>query len=335
QGNGGAAVNEFKKAIAIKPENVPASLKLADHYKRRGDLAGCLEVLKNLLESYPDSEALKIQVASLSLENKQPEVARKFYQEILQDNPRNPEALKGLSVANLQIGHALKNEGTLQSKESAKEFLTEALQANPDNLTAALRQQRLETKAPSFSPQKPAPFLPLGNQPSDSLKRGQVYWENNQFQRANQAFEIALLGYPRPEDALLLGEIFKEQGHLAMAEKAFRLVFDQSAPNTPFHQAALKGIQDAEKNKRTAQGLITEAQQHLKERLPQRAIQLIQESLEIHRLNPEAHRLLGEAFEKNLQPSMAIAAYQHYLDLEPSLEARKKVQRHLEQLEKK
>ena len=62
----GDALFEFKKAISIKPDYIPAYSALSDLYVKTGDRENAVRILKTGLEKKPNSRSLKRRLGKLS-----------------------------------------------------------------------------------------------------------------------------------------------------------------------------------------------------------------------------------------------------------------------------
>ena len=70
QGNQAAAINSFKKAIHVKPENIRPYINLAGVYERRADHEFAMEELKTAIILNPNYKEGIYRVANMSLETK-------------------------------------------------------------------------------------------------------------------------------------------------------------------------------------------------------------------------------------------------------------------------
>jgi tetratricopeptide (TPR) repeat protein len=318
QGNGGAAVNEFKKAISIKPELIPANLALAEHYRRRGDFSDSLEVMKNLLESYPNNQDLKFQVAEMSLINQQPEVAAAQYRDILQEEPSNRRARSGLSKAEERIAKSQAAEGTLISKVMARQTIASATQVDGTNLDARLRQVKLNgglRESGQFgSGESSAVWKGPSRTPGESLNRGELLLANKRFGEARQEFQVALNTFNGPQDTLKIGEMLLDFGLPDEATQAFRRVLTQN-PQDPVAQL---GIKEALKVKRQARGLILESVEAKRDKSPARAIALLDQAILLDQTNADAYYKLGELYEQVKRYDLAVEHYELFLTLSPT-----------------
>jgi tetratricopeptide (TPR) repeat protein len=335
QGNGGAAVNEFKKAITIKPELIPANLALAEHYRRRGDFSESLEVMKNLLESYPNNWDLKFQVAEMSLINQQPEVAAAQYRDILQEEPNNKKARAGLSQAEERIAKTQASEGTLISKVMARQTIASATQVDGTNLDARLRQVKLNgglRETSQFgSGESAAVWNGPSRTPGESLTRGEVLLANKRFGEARQEFQVALNTFNGPQDTLKIGEMLLDFGLPDEATQAFRRVLSQN-PQDPVAQL---GIKEALKVKRQARGLILESAEAKRDKSPARAISLLDQALLLDQTNADAYYKLGELYEQVKRYDLAVEHYELFLKLSPTGDEAEQARRRISRLNNK
>lgn len=86
QGNQAAAINSFKKAVNVKPENSRPYVNLANIYEKRADEEFAMEQLKTVLAINPNYTDGIMRVADMSLHTRKYEQALDYYSRLLDDN---------------------------------------------------------------------------------------------------------------------------------------------------------------------------------------------------------------------------------------------------------
>ena len=97
QGNQAAAINSFKKAVAVKPENSRPYINLANVYEHRADSEFAMEQLKTAIVINPNYKEGIFKVANMSLQTKKYEQALEYYSRLLGDSKYNEDAIIGLA----------------------------------------------------------------------------------------------------------------------------------------------------------------------------------------------------------------------------------------------
>jgi tetratricopeptide (TPR) repeat protein len=340
QGNEGAAVTEFKKSMWIKPEYIPAHLSLAKFYEDRGDDAHALETLQNLLGSYPpykypEFQSIQLNAADLARKAHQLELATKLYQDVLQESPDNASAKAGLSKAEVQMAKRMAGEGDLVGRGEAVRMLEAALESQPGNLKARLDQIKLAGGPRSPEALEPGFVSAVMKEPtmlaSASVNKGELLQVRHEFLPAEREYETALHAVTTPEDTLVLGEIFLELGHPAMAERTF----EKALTYSPRHAGAKMGLKEVHKAQSQARLLLSDARLHAKNRYYERAVSILDESMQLDRYNPETYQLMGNYQEQLKNYPKALEAYRSYLHLAPPEAGTKSIRDRVKRLERR
>lgn len=145
QGNTNAAIAEYHKSTLIKPENPEVYLHISDIRENRGDLELSISELRGALELMPDNPDIRQRIADESLTLGKLDDAIRDYEKVMQTNPGNAAAAKGLTR-----GYFLKAEkesgGAFFSSndfEAAKAQLQKAVQLNPNDMELALAMAKI------------------------------------------------------------------------------------------------------------------------------------------------------------------------------------------------
>ncbi len=350
QGNGAAAVNEFKEALRLKPELHKASMDLAAYYEQRGDYGAALEALKNVLASesttHPAEFGTLDRMAKLSIQNKQPEVAAQYYQAWLNNRPGEyeREAKAGLSYAQTQIAKDKKRDDDLVSQGEARRQAEQALVFNPNNFEAKLIQTKLDKEigkpdSAAYTvygkPQDPGFINVALTQPTmeahQSFKQGELLLYRYQFNQADAAFRTARRSAKTARETLVFGELFLEKSLPQLAEECFQHVLRF----LPGNESARAGLAKANQARRQSEQLVMDARFHKRKGYENKAIQQAEEALKLNIRNALAHYYLGVWYENEKQYSRAADHYYAYVQLSPTADNRATVERRIEHLKDK
>jgi tetratricopeptide (TPR) repeat protein len=331
QGNGAAAVNAFQKALAIKPESEEASRALIQYYQARGDAPLASALMKNLQESLlqagdneslDKADSLTLDIAREALRQDQPDIARAYYKQFLEEHPNQPEATKGMTdVAMTQAAKertmSLAFEGHLGRDAAVLGYVDEALRYQPDHLEAKLLQARV------FGPggmQKTASNTQLNQEGAGVnalVSKALARQSRMELTQAGQLYAQAVSSVRTASDCFTLGEILLTMGQPTWALKAF----ERGAKDLPPDRAAsvrLLGEQKAMAQMQQAKQRVLQAARltDKKENTQVLKDSLLQEALVLDETNSQAHWLLGQSMEKQKRYAEAITHYQAYMQLE-------------------
>ena len=124
------AADEFRKAIASKPESVTGHLNLAAVLTFQKDVAGAIEQFEAVLRIAPDNENAHYNLGVLLANQNRHQEAIGHLQAVLKSNPRDSSARLLLAQAYLR---------TEQGKQALEEFMR-IVEAEPGNEQALLGQ---------------------------------------------------------------------------------------------------------------------------------------------------------------------------------------------------
>lgn len=147
QGNTPAAIREFHEAIRIKPENSEPYLHIAGIRESRGDIEHAIAELRNGIELMPNNQDLHMRVAENSLRLEKLDEAIKEYSLVMQTNPQNAIAAKGITRA-----FYLKSQKEISGAyfasnefEQAHSVLKKAIRLNPNDMELRLAEAKLRS----------------------------------------------------------------------------------------------------------------------------------------------------------------------------------------------
>ncbi len=339
QGNGAAAVEAYQKALANKPELTDARKKLAEHYEKRGDIGAALMHWKNLLESGAGTWELTDHVAHLSAKNGQPEVAVQYYRQWLKAHPQDTAKTNaGISWAKTQVSKQKLRDDDLISQGEAKRYAEQAIKYAPNNYEARLIDAKLDREmGAAIGRNRPEPGfvdVALQNpayQPSQSLERGELLLDRFQFEEAEQSFREARRSAPNVRNQMIFGELFLTKGLPQLAEEAFRQVLAER----PGNASAELGLAKAREARQKSDALVREARLQRGEKSLDAAIEKASEALKYNVRNADAYYLLGQSYERRKDYAQAADHYYAYLNLDPAMENRKRVEQKIASLKQR
>lgn len=339
QGNQAGAVGAYQRALLIKPEYLEASTDLAALYQSRHDWPQAMSTLKNAYHSIlkpwqtAEKQQMALDIADMALENRQPEVAQVYYNDVLQQNPNHLQALKGMSAAKtleskLDLQLASGYGGDLMTNSQSHENLKQALIHHRGNIDAKLVQTKLYGHSRTIdelaADDTRATIEDLSYSANDSLAQGELWTARFDAVRAERSFETALRSAEAPEDRVRMGDMLLTLGQPRFAQKAFKPLV--SHPSNTIRRAAQQGLKLAEAQQQKAEHLLlqldkTDYQSPLTE-------DLLLSVLQADQRNVQAHWLLGELYRKQDNRVAAIRHYHVFKTLAPYHPEAKHAERH-------
>ncbi|MBU1000779.1 tetratricopeptide repeat protein [Patescibacteria group bacterium] len=133
QGDKLAALQEFQKAIELKPDYGDAYHNLANTYGELGQLDKALENYQNALKFNPNLWQSYQNTAAVYFEQKKYDLALLNFQKAVQMNPGNLPLQNAIGIVYLSMG----------DKDKARDIFQQLLNIDPNNQT--LKQELLET----------------------------------------------------------------------------------------------------------------------------------------------------------------------------------------------
>ena len=139
RGDSVKAIEQFTRALRIKPSYVPSRLMRAEQFQVMNNHAKCIEDCTYLLErhseSMTDEEKIKAYFMSAvsHFETKQYDKALAYTKELLQKSPQNKEALLLEALITEQMGR----------RQEAREKITTLIYQNPDDTDLYLERAQM------------------------------------------------------------------------------------------------------------------------------------------------------------------------------------------------
>lgn len=134
------AAEEFRKAIAAKPDSIPARVNLGSSLAQAGDINGAIELFKEALRLDPRNQAAHYNLGFLLAKQNRPEQAITHLRFTVETNAKDAEARHLLVQQLLRAGRV---------EESLTEF-SHLVESNPDNEDALLEQVNLLMKVKRY-----------------------------------------------------------------------------------------------------------------------------------------------------------------------------------------
>ncbi|MDH4378412.1 MAG: tetratricopeptide repeat protein [Vampirovibrionales bacterium] len=325
QGNQAAAVSHWQQALEIKPEYTEASVGLAELYAQRQDWPLALGVLKNGYHSvlpswYTQKTDMAMTIGRMALENRQPQVAQTYFQEVLNSNPNHWEARQGLSQAQLQqaqlaLVDAQAYGGDILTREQSLATLQQALKTDRTNVQAKLVQTKVRGSARHLddisAEESQLVMDDLSYSVTDSLAQGELWTARFDPMRAERSFAAAVQSPIKPEDQIKVGDMLLTLGQPEFAKQAFQRA--AKSPDPMIQSGAKQGLKlAAQQEQRALQALRYAQQDQSNDVKPPE--QWLEEALQANQRLPEAHYLLAQLCEHQQEaaPEKVSKAIRHY-----------------------
>ena len=221
------AEQQFKAAAAVDPSNEEVVLNLARLYTEEGDLAKAAKVLA-AVPADDRSTRMNFALAGIYDQLKQPKDAAAAYQAVLNDDPDNQDAKKGLAQAYLMAGE----------KDKAAKAYSDLLKKDPSDPQALIREAEIDRQNGKYDEAlaalKKAEGLAPGNLELE-YNEGLVYDALGRFDDAVKMFRMALDQSASPDGKYSdadknnrglfldrLANVYREQGKTDDAIEAYK-----------------------------------------------------------------------------------------------------------------
>lgn len=321
QGNRVAAINEYQKAISIKAENEEAYLRMSDIREARGDLELALGDVRSGLALDPNSVELHRRAAEISLRLEKTDDALKEYSIVMQYNPSDANAVKGMTRA-LVIKAQKDADGAFflsNNYESAEGLIQRAIQLNPNDMELRLADAKLRAMAG-----KTVDLSTIGTPTNDAerIAYAEACLAQYKYQEATQAMETVI------NNCQTSGQAF------AVADMAL-MIRDLDSSETAYKRGGTFGAEEDISRSRRGLDRVSSARDKAKQEytfakdLSNRkqypsAIDKFRSAAYLNPRMADAHLGLAEALEKlwkNQAPAMREAAlhYRAFVSLSPGM----------------
>ncbi|HEY9746903.1 MAG TPA: tetratricopeptide repeat protein [Oculatellaceae cyanobacterium] len=325
QGNTAAAIAHYRKAIQASPAYMPAYMAISDIFDKRGDGELAMAELRSAINVNPNFTAGRNRLGRLALSVDKPDQAMQYYREALRQNPKDPEAIQGLTqaltiVAQKQATYS-QTVGADSDMLNAEQSIQEALRLNPNDMRlhlANLRIAQLTGKAAISQSelQRIASMQPQNEH--EAMMQGEAFLALGRYQEADQVFtQLMQRANGNADKLLMIGDTLKINGDLLRAKDAYRMAL-AAEPGNLKAQRGIERIEKAEaesdKTLRLAKALNT-----WRSTGKDSSIDFYEDALSKNPRQPEARLALAKLYEKTKAYNKAAMSYQFYLGLRPDL----------------
>lgn len=217
------AVSYFRRIMVLEPDNSMVPLQLSIALVRLGEADQAIEVLKQLLQKFPDSMAGRLTLARLYRDMDLKVLAEEQYRYLI-DN------LGNVIQAYLDLGFMYENQ---QDMDEALRLFKEALQLNPHDLALRHHLARVYVQMKQYDNALDELNRIVQLDPGDAEARrkiGLIYMEQGRWDEAAAQFRDMLAIDPALDPArYYLGSVLEQQQDWAAAMDAFSAIPETSA----------------------------------------------------------------------------------------------------------
>lgn len=221
QGNTNAAIAEYHKATLIKPENSEVYLHISDIRESRGDLELSISELRGALELMPDNPDIRMRIGDESLALGKLDDAIKEYEKVMNANPGNAAAAKGLTR-----GYFLKAEkesgGAFFSSndfEAAKDKIKRAIQLNPNDMELRLADAKIRALSGEVVDLN---TIPPPKTDGERIAYAEALLAQNKFKEAQDQMAMVIASAPDTKQTFAVADLSLMIKDLDNAEAAYK-----------------------------------------------------------------------------------------------------------------
>lgn len=315
QGNTVGAVKEFQESIRIKPENAQAYLGIADVREGRGDIELAIADVRSGLELMPNNLDLHQRVADDSLRLEKLDDAVKEYKGILDQNPGNTQAAKGLTRAYYMKANKEANSAFFTSNEydNARNYIDQAVKMNPNDMELRLAQAKLR----AMSGEK-IDLASVGTPKSDGerVAYAEALLAQNRFKDANEQMSTVIGSATDAKQTFAVADLALMIKDLDSAEAAYK----KAASYPAGAERAKRGLDQVAAARDAARQDLTMANDLAKRKQVASAIDKYHAAIYDNPKTADARLGIAQTLETYPKPTSAqlreaIVQYRAYLDL--------------------
>lgn len=319
QGNSVGAVKEFQESIRIKPENAQAYLGIADIREGRGDIELAISDVRSGLELMPTNLDLHQRVADDSLRLEKLDDAIKEYKGILDTNPGNSPAAKGLTRAYYMKANKEANSAFFTSNEfdNARTYIDSAVKMNPNDMELRLAQAKLR----SMSGEK-VDLASIGTPTNDGerVAYAEALLAQNRFKDANEQMSTVIGSAQDAKQTFAVADLALMIKDLDSAEAAYK----KASAFPTGKERAKRGLDQVGTARDAARQDLTMAGDLAKRKQVASAIDKYHAAIYDNPKVADARLGIAQTLETYPKPTSSqlkesIVQYRAYLDLSPSL----------------
>lgn len=293
QGNNNAAIAEYRKSASIKPENPEVYLHISDIRESRGDLELSISELRGALELLPDSADIRLRIADESLALEKLDDAIKEYEKVMQANPGNAQAAKGLTR-----GYFLKSEkesgGAFFASndfEAAKAQIKRAIELNPNDMELRLAEAKIRSMSGETVDLNQ---IPPPKTDGERMAYAEALLAQNKFKESQDMMSQVIASAPNAKQTFAVGDLALMIKDLDNAEAAYKKA--SSYPGG--EERAKRGLDQVKKARETARQDLTLASDLARKKQLASAIDKYHAAIYDNPRNSDARIGVADALEK-------------------------------------
>jgi len=328
-GRGDKAASYAQQALTADPQNSAAQGLLARAQVIQHRVGEAQALVAAIQRKYPDAAETYNLLGTVQLGANQQAAARASYVKALALDPKNVEALSGLTALDLSAGHraeaVARITGVIDAGSPSADLLMFAAKTYAAAGELPLAEKTLE-KAIQSDPARVQGYTMLG----------ELYARQNRLDEARARFEAVLQRDPNSVPvATMLGMVLETQGKIAEAEKQYQHVLSLDpraavASNNLawIYAAANRNLDEALQMAQNAHQILPESPQvndtlgwvYVRKNLGQLALPYLESSVKARPADPSALYHLGVAYIQTDDRDKARAALNKALSLKPDFD---------------
>lgn len=320
QGNQAAAINSFKKAVNVKPENSRPYVNLANIYEKRADEEFAMEQLKTVLAINPNYIDGMIRVADMSLHTRKYEQALDYYSKLIDDSQYNDRAIVGLANTYYEMSKDHADSGNITTNQEmylAYDYINKAIERTPDDLElhlAKIKIAKLTHQLPLTKDSLNYIVQAASNSLMDSVIKGEAYLALGREKDAVYTFENAINFADDVNDQLYLAEILVHNKQFRTARVALKKALMKDSGNV----TAKNGLAYIDLCETKSKEFYDVAQRQYKEKNYASTIEYANRAIDFYHNSAGIARLKAQAYEAEKNYQGAVKYYSQYLSFSPN-----------------
>lgn len=221
QGNNVAAIKEYQESIRLKPETPDPYMHIADIRENRGDLELSISELRAGLELVTNNPDLRLRVADTCLKLEKLDDAIKEYTNVMNMDPKNAQAAKGLTRAYYLKSAKEASSAFFASNEyeQAQRMLDQAIALNPNDMELRLAAAKFRAMSGA-----PIDLAALGAPKTDGerVAYAEALLAQNKFSESREQMNIVLANANTAKQVFAVGDLALMIKDYDSAESAYK-----------------------------------------------------------------------------------------------------------------
>lgn len=335
--NNNAAIQEYQKSIAIKPENPDAYLHIADIREARGDIELSMSELRSGLELMPNNPELRVRIGDDCLRLEKLDDAIKEYETVMNSNVGNSQAAKGITRAYYLKAQKDTAGAFVVSNdfEKAKAMINKAIALNSDDMELRLAAAKIRSLSGETVDLK---SIGTPKSTGEKVAYAEALLAQNNFAEANQQMQDVIKSQTDAKQTFAVADLALMIKDLDSAEAAYQQALALGGSD----ERARRGKDLVIKAREEARQELTLADDLAKRKQTKSAVDKYHESVFDNPKVADTRINLSKALEqlKPVQPAdlrESIVQIKAYMALSPNLPPKEvqKLNKHIVTLENK